>query len=52
MDIDETYPDYLREHMEEYDYLIAPPVSKIRIAFKKGILAVKGFLRKLHGKLV
>ena len=52
VDIDETYPDYLREHMEEYDYLIAPPVSKIRIACKKGILAVKGFLRKLHGKLV
>ncbi|MDE6664059.1 MAG: glycosyl transferase GT17 family protein [Lachnospiraceae bacterium] len=52
VDIDESYPDYLREHMEEYDYLIAPPVSKIRIAFKKGILAVKGFLRKLHGKLV
>ncbi len=52
VDIDETYPDYLREHMEEYDYLIAPPVSKIRIACKKGILAVKGFLRRLHGKLV
>lgn len=52
VDIDETYPDYLREHMEEYDYLIAPPVSKSRIACKKGILAVKGFLRKLHGKLV
>ena len=52
VDIDETYPDYLREHMEEYDYLIAPPVSKTRIAFKKGMLAVKGFLRKLHGKLV
>ncbi len=52
VDIDETYPDYLREHMEEYDYLIAPPVSKIRIACKKGILAVKGFLRKIHGKLV
>ncbi|MBD5444239.1 MAG: glycosyl transferase GT17 family protein [Lachnospiraceae bacterium] len=52
VDIDETYPDYLREHMEEYDYLIAPPVSKSRIACKKAILAVKGFLRKLHGKLV
>ena len=52
VDIDETYPDYLREHMEEYDYLIAPPVSKIRIVCKKGILAIKGFLRKLHGKLV
>lgn len=52
VDIDETYPDYLREHMDEYDYLLAPSVSRIRIAFKKCMLAVKGFLRKLHGKLV
>ncbi|MCH5248430.1 MAG: glycosyl transferase GT17 family protein [Lachnospiraceae bacterium] len=52
VEIDETYPDYLREHMEEYDYLIAPSVSRFRISLKKGVLAVKEILRKLHGKLV
>lgn len=52
VEIDETYPDYLREHMEEYDYLIAPSVSRFRIALKKCVLAVKEILRKLHGKLV
>lgn len=52
VEVDESYPDYLREHIEEYNYLIAPPVSKFRIAWKKTVLAVKEFLRKLHGKLV
>lgn len=52
VEIDEAYPDYLRENMEEYSYLIAPPVSKLRIAWKKGMLNVKQILRKLHGRLV
>ena len=52
VEIDETYPDYLREHMQEYDYLIAPSVSRLRIVWKKGMLALKGVLRKIHGKLV
>lgn len=50
VEIDESYPDYLREHLEEYDYLIAPPVSSFRIAWKKSLLAIKQILRKLHGK--
>lgn len=52
VEVDASYPEYLREHMEEYNYLIAPAVSRTRIAFKKAILAVKQLLRKLHGKLV
>ncbi|MCH5255778.1 MAG: glycosyl transferase GT17 family protein [Lachnospiraceae bacterium] len=52
VEIDETYPDYLREHMEEYDYLIAPSVNRFWISWKKCVLSIKGFLRKLHGKLV
>lgn len=51
VEIDETYPVYLREHLEEYDYLLAPPVSKVRIFWKKNLLAVKQVLRKVHGKI-
>lgn len=51
VEIDESYPDYLREHLEEYDYLLAPPVSKARIFWKKNMLAVKQVLRKIHGKI-
>ena len=51
VEIDESYPAYLREHLEEYSYLIAPPVSKIRIAWKKAKLAMMHLLRKAHGKV-
>ncbi len=51
VEIDESYPEYLREHLSEYDYLLAPPVSKARIFWKKGMLAVKQVLRKVHGKI-
>lgn len=51
VEIDETYPVYLREHLQEYDFLLAPPVSKMRIAWKKAILAGKQLLRKVHGKV-
>ena len=52
VEIDESYPVYLREHLEEYKYLIAPPVSGLRVAWKKSILAMKQVMRKLHGKMV
>ena len=51
VEIDASYPDYLREHLEEYSYLIAPPVSKMRIVWKKRKLAIMHLLRKVHGKL-
>lgn len=50
--IDESYPAYLREHLEEYDYLLAPAISKGGIMWKKNTLALKHGLRRLHGKAV
>lgn len=47
--IDESYPAYLREHREEYDFLIAPEVSGAGILWKKTKLAAKKWLRRLHG---
>lgn len=52
VEIDESYPVYLQEHLDEYRYLLAPPVSRLRIAWKKSALAVKQMLRKVHGKMV
>lgn len=49
--IDESYPDYLRKHQEEYDFLIAPRVGKMGIAWKKTKLAYRQALRKVHGKI-
>ena len=50
--IDDSYPDYLREHRDEYTFLIAPEVSRAGIACKKAKLACRQCLRKVHGKVV
>lgn len=49
VEIDDSYPDYLREHQEEYAFLIAPKISKAGIACKKAKLACMQGLRRLHG---
>lgn len=52
VEIDETYPEYLREHMQEYDYLLAPAVSKVWVLRKKAELAMMQIMRKVYGKVV
>ena len=47
--IDDSYPEYLREHQEEYAFLIAPEIGQAGIAWKKMKLACKACLRKAHG---
>ncbi len=49
VEIDESFPAYLRAHREEYDFLIAPKIGRLGIARKKTRLAVRQGLRKLHG---
>lgn len=49
VEIDESFPEYLRAHREEYDFLIAPKISKAGIAWKKVKLTGKQCLRKAHG---
>ncbi len=49
VEIDETYPVYLREHQEEYEFLMAPKVGKMGILWKKTKLAGLQVLRRLHG---
>lgn len=47
--IDDSYPAYLREHQEEYAFLIAPEISRAGIAWKRTKLAVKKWMRRAHG---
>ncbi len=49
VEIDESFPAYLRAHREEYDFLIAPEIGRLGILRKKTKLAVRQELRKLHG---
>lgn len=49
--IDESYPEYLRDHRSEYDYLIMPPISEGRKIWIKLWMPVKRFFRKVRRKL-
>lgn len=51
VEIDESFPAYLREHREDYGFLIAPQVSCAGITWKKGRLLLRRTLRSLRGKL-
>ena len=50
--IDETFPEYLRTHVEEYAFLIAPKVSRAGMFLKKLRLKWMDCLRKVHGAAV
>lgn len=49
VEIDESFPAYLREHKEEYDFLTAPKISPAGIFCKRTKLAGKQLLRRVHG---
>ncbi|MDE7429911.1 MAG: glycosyl transferase GT17 family protein, partial [Lachnospiraceae bacterium] len=51
VEIDESFPAYLRVHREEYDFLLAPKVSSAGIVWKRMKLMCKQCLRRVHGAL-
>ena len=51
VEIDESFPAYLRAHREEYDFLFAPKVSRAGVAWKRTKLMCKQRLRRVHGAL-
>lgn len=51
VEIDNSYPEYLLEHLEEYRYLILPPVSKARRIFTGISMKIKRFVRKAVRKI-
>ena len=46
VEIDESYPEYLRDHLEEYEYLVMKPVSRERQFFIHIFMKIKRFFRK------
>lgn len=51
VEVDDSYPQYLLEHIEEYRYLIMPPVSRGRQIYTKIFMKVKRFVRKAVRKI-
>lgn len=50
--IDESYPEYLQKHQDEYDFLIAPEIGRVGIVLKKTKLTCKQWIRRIHGAVV
>ncbi len=46
VEVDESYPEYLLGHIEEYRYLIMPPISRGRKIYTRVSMQVKGVFRK------
>lgn len=51
VEIDESYPKYLLEHLEEYQYLIMPPISRSRQLVTRISMKIKRFFRKAARKI-
>lgn len=51
VEVDESYPEYLLTHIEEYDYLIMPPASSGKLIYTRISMKVKRFFRKAVRKL-
>ncbi len=51
VEIDDSYPDYLLAHLEEYRYLIMPPISRGRQTVTRISMKIKRFFRKAVRKI-
>ncbi|EOS74294.1 hypothetical protein C819_03047 [Lachnospiraceae bacterium 10-1] len=51
VEVDESYPEYLLSHIEEYRYLIMPPVSWGKQLYTRIAMKIKRFVRKAVRKI-
>ncbi|MCM1134053.1 MAG: glycosyl transferase GT17 family protein [Clostridium sp.] len=51
VEVDESYPEYLLSHLDEYSYLIMPPVSRSRRIYTKISMPFRRFFRKALRRL-
>lgn len=51
VEVDESYPEYLLDHIEEYRYLIMPPISRAKQIYTGISMKIRRFFRKACRKL-
>ena len=51
VEVDGSYPEYLLAHIEEYSYLIMPPISSSKLIYTKISMNIKRFFRKAMRKM-
>lgn len=52
VEIDDTYPGYLREHLSEYDFLVMPRITLVSKFYHKLDITVGRFCRKAYHKIL
>lgn len=51
VEVDDSYPEYLLDHIEEYRYLIMPPISRAKRIYTGISMEIRRFFRKACRKL-
>lgn len=46
VEVDDSYPEYLLANRSEYEYLIMPPINKVKLAWVKVSMKGKRFMRR------
>lgn len=52
VDIDDSYPDYIRDHLKEYDYLVMPPITAFSRFTHRIDITVGRFCRKAYHRIL
>jgi beta-1,4-mannosyl-glycoprotein beta-1,4-N-acetylglucosaminyltransferase len=52
VDIDDSYPDYIRDHLKEYDYLVMPPITAFSRFTHSFDITVGRFCRKAYHRIL
>ncbi len=52
VEVDDSFPDYLREHISDYDFLVMPRITLISKAYHKFDITVGRFCRKAYHKIL
>ncbi len=51
VEVDETYPEYIREHLEDYKHLYMPKITKLQRLYHKFDITCGRFFRKAYHKI-
>ncbi len=51
VEVDDSYPEYLRNHLQDYDYLIMPPITVFSKLYHRFDITVGRFFRKVFRRI-
>ena len=52
VEVDDSFPEYLRLHLDEYDYLVMPRITALSRLYHKIDITAGRFCRKAYHKIL